>query len=72
MKYNIAEEDQPVADMMQKYRSRKWRLTLMLLFVAVALTAAELLTDNMTQIIITLGASYNAAQGLIDWQKSKL
>lgn len=71
MTYKLEEADKPERDMMAKYRSRKWRLTLMLLLVAISFAGIDMLSDNLTQILLALGVSYNAAQGLVDWQNTK-
>lgn len=57
--------------MMEKFRSRKWRLTLMILLVAVVFAGCKLLTSELSNILMSLGVSYNAGQGIIDWQKAK-
>lgn len=58
-------------NMMEKFRSRKWRLTLMILLVAVVFAGCKLLTSELSNILMSLGVSYNAGQGIIDWQKAK-
>lgn len=58
-------------DMMAKFRSRKWRLTLLLLLVTVVFAGVGMLTSELTNMLMSLGVSYNAAQGLVDWQKNK-
>lgn len=58
-------------DLIVKYRSRKWRLTLMLLLVAIVFAGIDMLSDNLTKVLLALGISYNTAQGLIDWQSKK-
>lgn len=58
-------------NMMEKFRSRKWRLTLMILLIAVVFSGCEILTSELSNILTALGVSYNAGQGIVDWQKAK-
>jgi hypothetical protein len=58
-------------ELTQKFRSRKWRLTLLVLAVAVIFAAIEMLTDQLSNILMALIVSYNGMQGLVDWQKAR-
>ena len=58
-------------DMFQKYRSRKWQLTLLVLGIAVAFSAFSTLTSELASVMTGLGVSYNTFQGIVDWQKAR-
>ena len=58
-------------EMLKRYRSRKWQLTIMLLAIAVGFSAWGTLTSELSRLTTALGVSYNGFQGLIDWQKAR-
>lgn len=58
-------------DMMTKFRSRKWRLTLLVLLIAVVFAGIEKLSPELSNVLIVLAGTYNVGQGIIDWQKAK-
>ncbi len=58
-------------DMMEKFRSRKWRLTLLILFTTIVFAGVNMLSSELANVLTGLGVSYNGAQGVIDWQKAK-
>jgi len=53
-------------DLLTKYRSRKWLLTVAVLLIATALSVFGKLSAELTQIITALIVSYNGAQGIVD------
>lgn len=76
MTYQLEVEDKPVEDkpvegLMTKFRSRKWRLTLLVLLTVIVFAGVELLSDNLTKLLIVILGSYTGVQGLIDWQQMK-
>lgn len=58
-------------DAFSKYRSRKWILTLLILFVASVFSYMDMLTPQFSNVLLSLGVSYNGFQGLIDWQSAR-
>ena len=58
-------------DMLQKFRSRKWILTILILATAVSFSAFGTLSDQLANVLASLGVSYNGFQGLIDWQNAR-
>ena len=58
-------------DLLKKYRSRKWMLTLSILVVACLFAGFDKLSGELSSVLTGLGVSYNGFQGLIDWQKAR-
>lgn len=72
----IETEDKKMAkeetlELMKKFRSRKWILTLLIFTAACLFSAFGTLTDQLANVFVGLGVSYNGFQGLIDWQKAR-
>jgi len=57
--------------MFEKYRSRKWILTVAVLLATFILVLVGKLTAEASQVFTALVVSYNAFQGFIDWQQSR-
>ena len=56
--------------MFEKYRSRKWILTLLVLVIATGTALAGKLSGELAQVLTGLVISYNAFQGFVDWKKA--
>ena len=58
-------------DLLQRFRSRKWILTILILLTAVSFSAFGTLSDQLANVLASLGVSYNGFQGLVDWQNAR-
>jgi len=58
-------------ELMNKYRSRKWQLTVAIFLAACVFAGFGKLTSELSSVFASLGISYNGFQGLIDWQKAR-
>lgn len=58
-------------EVVTKWRSRKWRLTLLIFFASCGFALINMLSSELANIFTGLGVSYNGFQGLVDWQKAK-
>jgi hypothetical protein len=55
----------------EKYRSRKWILSIFVLILAAVMALQGKLSGELAQIITVVIGSYNGAQGIIDWAKTR-
>ena len=58
-------------ELMKKYRSRKWQLTVAIFLAACLFAAFGKLSSELANVFASLGISYNGFQGLIDWQRAR-